>query len=132
MPRRRYVNLSRLDEAKAVLKEAERAQFGERIAAWPLRYRLAFLKGDTARRRSWQRRRWASRGTRLVLAAQADTEAGMERLEKPRATSHGGRWIQLSTTMPKKPRQPTRLHGGPAGSGIGQPEAGTRRMPMQQ
>jgi eukaryotic-like serine/threonine-protein kinase len=79
-----YVDLNRLDEAEAVFKQAEERKL-ENPEMPMARYRVAFLKGDTAR---MARVASAAMGTPgkedVILAAQADTEAWYGRLKDAR------------------------------------------------
>jgi eukaryotic-like serine/threonine-protein kinase len=79
-----YLNLNRLDEAEAVVKQAEQRNL-ENEGLLLARYRLAFLKGDTA-----QMARVASAAVGkpgiedTLLDAQADTEAWYGRWKEAR------------------------------------------------
>jgi eukaryotic-like serine/threonine-protein kinase len=70
-----YISLDRLDEAEAVLKQAEERKL-ESEGLPGARYRLAFLKGDTAQMAHTVSAAMGKPGTEdVLLDAQADTEA---------------------------------------------------------
>jgi eukaryotic-like serine/threonine-protein kinase len=70
-----YVNLSRLDEADSMYKEAEARKLGY-VGRAKSRYLLAFLKGDEAQMAQLASSSMGKRGEEdIMLAAQADTEA---------------------------------------------------------
>ncbi len=76
-----YMNLNRLNEAEMVFKQAgERKLESEGLLA--LRYRLAFLKGDTAQMAQLASSATGKPGTEdLLLAAQADTDGWCGKLK---------------------------------------------------
>ena len=79
-----YVNLSRLDEADAMYKEAEARKLGY-IGRAKSRYLLAFLKGDEVQMAQLASSVMGKRGEEdAMLAAQADTEAWYGRLKNAR------------------------------------------------
>ncbi len=79
-----YVNLSRLDEADAMYKEAEARKLGY-VGRAKSRYLLAFLKGDEAQMTQLASSSMGKRGEEdIMLAAQADTEAWYGRLSNAR------------------------------------------------
>ncbi len=76
------VNLNRLDEAEAVYKQAEERKLGTEFLL-EARYRLAFLKGDTARMAQLLS---AAAGTEdSLLGPQAETEAWYGKFKNARA-----------------------------------------------
>jgi tetratricopeptide (TPR) repeat protein len=79
-----YIVLNRLDEAERVLRQAEERKLeSEWLLA--LRYRLAFLNGDTARMAQTVSAAIGKPGSEdLLLAAQADTEAWYGKLKNAR------------------------------------------------
>jgi DNA-binding winged helix-turn-helix (wHTH) protein/tetratricopeptide (TPR) repeat protein len=79
-----YINLNRLDEAEAVFTLADERKL-EDDGPPSSRYRLAFLKGDTARMAQLASATMGKPGEEdLMLAAQADTEAWYGRLKDAR------------------------------------------------
>jgi DNA-binding winged helix-turn-helix (wHTH) protein/tetratricopeptide (TPR) repeat protein len=79
-----YVVLNRLDEAEAVFKQAEERKLENDVLP-AARYRLAFLKGDTARMAQVASAAMGKPGLEdYILAAQADTEAWYGRLKDAR------------------------------------------------
>jgi len=76
-----YMNLNRLDEAQAVLKQAEERKLeGEGMLAQ--RYQLAFLKADATQMAQLASVAMGKPGAEdLLLAMQADTEAWYGKLE---------------------------------------------------
>jgi tetratricopeptide (TPR) repeat protein len=82
-----YINLNRFDEAEAVLKKAEERRLEVQYLLLN-RYKLAFLKGDTAGMAASVSAASGKQGTEdLLLSAQADTEAWYGRLKKARDLS---------------------------------------------
>ena len=79
-----YTNLNRLDEAEAVFKQAEERNLeGELLLDF--RYRLAFLKSDTAKMAQIASVAMGKPGTEeQLLASQADTQAWYGRLKNAR------------------------------------------------
>jgi eukaryotic-like serine/threonine-protein kinase len=79
-----YLNLNRLDEAEAALKQAEERKLeSEGLLAY--RYRLAFLKGNAAQMAQLASAATGKPGTEdLLLAAEADTDALYGRLKDSR------------------------------------------------
>jgi len=76
-----YVALNRLDEAAAVFKQAEERKL-ETEGLLYSRYRLAFLKGDSAQMAHWVSAAMGKPGYEdRLLAAQADTEGWYGRLK---------------------------------------------------
>jgi tetratricopeptide (TPR) repeat protein len=91
-----YENLTRLDEAEAVYKEADQRNLGaEGLLA--SRYQLAFLKGETVQMARLAESAISKPGAEdLLLAAQAETEAWHGKLKRAReltqrATESAGR-----------------------------------------
>ncbi len=79
-----YVFLNRLEEAEAVFRQAEERKL-ESDGMPRARYRLAFLKGDTARMARVASAAMGKPGQEeITLAAQADTEAWYGRLKDAR------------------------------------------------
>ncbi len=79
-----YVVLNRLEEAEAVFRQAEERKL-EDDPTPNSRYRLAFLKGDTARMAQIASAAMGKPSKEeLILAAQADTEAWYGRLKDAR------------------------------------------------
>jgi eukaryotic-like serine/threonine-protein kinase len=79
-----YIYLNRLEEAEAVLKQAEERKLEDEDLLGN-RYLLAFLKGDTAQMESWAASAMGKPGMEdLLLAMQADTEAWYGKLERAR------------------------------------------------
>jgi DNA-binding winged helix-turn-helix (wHTH) protein/tetratricopeptide (TPR) repeat protein len=79
-----YVNLSRLEEADAMYKEAEARKLGY-LGRAKSRYLLAFLKGDEVQMAQLASSVMGKRGEEdAMLAAQADTEAWYGRLKNAR------------------------------------------------
>jgi tetratricopeptide (TPR) repeat protein len=84
-----YMGFSRLDEAEAAFKEAERHSKGESEFLLQNRYALAFLKGNAP-----QMAQLASAGTGkpgvedLMLAMQADTEGWYGKLKSAQELTH--------------------------------------------
>ena len=69
-----YMSLNRLDEAEAVVKQAEERKLAHELLLQS-RYWLAFLRGDTAQRAQLAAAAMGKPGSEdLLLAAQADTE----------------------------------------------------------
>jgi len=82
-----YTNLNRLDEAEAVLKKAEERRLEVQYLLLN-RYKLAFLKGDTAGMAASVSAASGKQGMEdVLLSAQADTEAWYGRLKKARQLS---------------------------------------------
>ena len=80
-----YINLNRLDEAEAALKQSEQRNL-ESEGLLALRYRLAFLNGDATRMAQAESEAVSKPGTEdLLLAAQSDTEGWYGRLNSARA-----------------------------------------------
>ncbi len=76
-----YMTLNRLDEAEAVLKQAEERKLdnGNLLA---YRYWLAFLKGETPKMAQWVSAAMGKPGLEdVLLAAQADTEGWLGKLK---------------------------------------------------
>ena len=79
-----YLNLDRLEEADTVLKQAEERKL-ESEGLLAVRYRLAFVKSDTAQMAKLSSAAAGKPGTEdLLLASQADTEAWYGRLQTAR------------------------------------------------
>jgi len=79
-----YANLNRLEEAEAVLKQAEERKL-ESEDLLVNRYLLAFLKGDEGHMEKLAASAMGKPGTEdLLLAMQADTEAWYGKLERAR------------------------------------------------
>ncbi len=79
-----YLSLNRLDEAEAMLKQAEERKL-ESEGLLALRYELAFLRGDEAQMAQSASAATGKPGTEdVLLAAQADTEAWYGRLKDAR------------------------------------------------
>jgi DNA-binding winged helix-turn-helix (wHTH) protein/tetratricopeptide (TPR) repeat protein len=83
-----YIFLDRLEEAEAVLRQAEERKL-ENDGIPKARYVLAFLKGDTARMAQAASAAVGKRGQEdEIIAAQADTEAWYGRLKNARELKH--------------------------------------------
>jgi eukaryotic-like serine/threonine-protein kinase len=79
-----YMSLNRLDEADAVFQQAQDRKLGSE-ALLPLRYQLAFLKGDAAQMAQLASAAMGKPGVEgLMLSTQADTEAWYGRLKAAR------------------------------------------------
>jgi serine/threonine protein kinase/tetratricopeptide (TPR) repeat protein len=99
-----YASLNRLDDAEAVYKQADERKL-ESEGLLQNRYQLPFLKGDAAQMVPLVSLAMGKPGTEgVLLAAQADTEGWYGKLKNARELTRG-RWIQPSTTTPKRPPQ---------------------------
>jgi eukaryotic-like serine/threonine-protein kinase len=80
-----YINLNRLDEAEAAVRQAEQRNL-ESEGLFALRYRLAFLNGDATRAAQALSEAMGKPGAEdRLLAAQSDTEAWHGRFHSARA-----------------------------------------------
>jgi tetratricopeptide (TPR) repeat protein/predicted Ser/Thr protein kinase len=80
-----YINLNRLDEAKAASRQAEQRNL-ESEGLLAVRYRLAFVNGDTARAAQTLSEAMGKPGIEdRLLAAQSDTQGWYGRLNSARA-----------------------------------------------
>jgi eukaryotic-like serine/threonine-protein kinase len=84
-----YLALNRLDEAEAVLKEAEQRKLeSEELLSG--RYQLAFVKGDTTQMTQLAASAMGKPGSEdALLAAQADTEGWHGKLKRARELTQG-------------------------------------------
>ena len=83
-----YMLVNRLDEAEAILKQAEDRKL-ESEGLNSVRYEIAFLKGDTAEMQQLVSAAMGKPGAEdLLLAAQADTEGWHGKLKNSRELAH--------------------------------------------
>ena len=121
-----YTALNRLDEAEAVYKQAEERKLENEILLQN-RYLLAFLKGDCGADGAVGFSRHGKAGHGRPVAGHASGHGRLVRQAEERARADAdGRWIQPSTTTPK--RVPQRIRQRQRCARWNR-ETGSRRVP---